>query len=464
LEIDRRYGLRERVSSSLALTPAEAETEAGRALLEDASRRVSEIDVREQFHVRAPWTIALPLVPALVFLLVTLRPNAAPDNKAQARTTQRAAAIKKETDKLREELKKKKEALEQAGLADAEELLKKLEQAIDDLQSKSDVDRRDAMIKMNDMSQMIEEKRKQLAGSEEIRKQMENLKDLQQGPGDKIAQALKQGDFQAAANEIERLREKIQSGELSEGEKKQLAAQLAEMQKKLNEMQQAYENAKRDLEEQIRQKQRMGDQQAVNDLQKKLNELNQMSAQMDRMERMSEALGQSAQAMENGDAAQASSALDQLSKDLQQMQTELSELETLSEMLDDIAMARDGLSEEAGEGMVSEGMQGMEGMQIGYQPGYGLGQGQGRGDRPEEATDTQTYESRVGAKVQKGRAVLAGSADGPNVAGVSREQARELVLQSMQEQSDPLSDDQLPRDQLNHTREYFKRYVPGFKD
>ena len=45
LEIDRRFGLKERVSSALALDPAEVDTEAGRALLEDAVRRAQKIDV-----------------------------------------------------------------------------------------------------------------------------------------------------------------------------------------------------------------------------------------------------------------------------------------------------------------------------------------------------------------------------------------------------------------------------------
>ena len=44
IEMDRRFGLKERVSSVLSLRDDELETEAGRALLRDASRRVESLD------------------------------------------------------------------------------------------------------------------------------------------------------------------------------------------------------------------------------------------------------------------------------------------------------------------------------------------------------------------------------------------------------------------------------------
>jgi hypothetical protein len=168
--------------------------------------------------------------------------------------------------------------------------------------------------------------------------------------------------------------------------------------------------------------------------------------------------------MQNGDAAQAASELSQLMQQMSEMAADMNQLEALDEMLDQIAEAKEGMSD-GGEGdMASEGMgmgegDGMEGM-----PGYGLGRGRGRGDRPEEATDTQFYESRVAGKLQRGKAVVAGSTEGPNLAGVSREEAREAIISSMREQSDPLVDDQLPRDQREHTREYFKRFVPSFEE
>ena len=50
VEIDRRFGLRERLSSALVLTPEDRETELGQALADDANRRAEKLDVRDQFH------------------------------------------------------------------------------------------------------------------------------------------------------------------------------------------------------------------------------------------------------------------------------------------------------------------------------------------------------------------------------------------------------------------------------
>ena len=52
IEIDRRFDLRERVASSLSLSPEDQTSEAGRAVVNDAVRAVQRIDVDEKFRVR----------------------------------------------------------------------------------------------------------------------------------------------------------------------------------------------------------------------------------------------------------------------------------------------------------------------------------------------------------------------------------------------------------------------------
>ena len=48
IELDRRFGLKERVSSVLSLQSDELETEAGQALLTDAVRRVEDAVIEER--------------------------------------------------------------------------------------------------------------------------------------------------------------------------------------------------------------------------------------------------------------------------------------------------------------------------------------------------------------------------------------------------------------------------------
>ena len=68
VEIDRRYKLRERCSSALAIEHSERDSAIGQALVQDAQKRVGTIDLRDQFPVRlAPqWAwVMLPLAACL---------------------------------------------------------------------------------------------------------------------------------------------------------------------------------------------------------------------------------------------------------------------------------------------------------------------------------------------------------------------------------------------------------------
>ncbi len=79
VELDRRFGLKERVSSCLALTEDELGTQAGQALLDDASRRVVQVDVSEEFRVAAGRWAWLPLVVAAVACGLMFLPDARPE-------------------------------------------------------------------------------------------------------------------------------------------------------------------------------------------------------------------------------------------------------------------------------------------------------------------------------------------------------------------------------------------------
>jgi hypothetical protein len=149
------------------------------------------------------------------------------------------------------------------------------------------------------------------------------------------------------------------------------------------------------------------------------------------------------------------------------MQAELAQLETLDEMLDQIADAKDSMNCENCKGMGCEMCRGMGQGQMGgmmdEMAGMGLGEGQGRGDRPEERTDTSTYDSQVREKPKPGEAVRVGDADGPNLAGASRVEESAPLTFSLAEDSDPLADQRLPKAQREHAKEYFEALREGKK-
>src|SRR4029453_2540860 len=106
IDPDRRFGLKERVSSTLALGPEELETDIGQALVTDAVRRVERIDVREQFQVKPTGRALLPLLPAAAMAGV-LYFGYATQRAAQATSEQHAAIkeqIKTATQKLQEKI------------------------------------------------------------------------------------------------------------------------------------------------------------------------------------------------------------------------------------------------------------------------------------------------------------------------------------------------------------------------
>ena len=350
IEIDHRFGLKERVSSALSLNEHEVDTEAGQALLNDAARRVETLEIREKFGVALNARALLPVIPALLALAILLVPDA--QDKAKAASSVDAATreqIKTASKKLRERLRKKREKVEQTGLKDADQIFKKLTQGIDELTKNGDVDRKKALVKINDLKKDLEERRKALGDPEQMHKQFEGLKNIEQGPADKIAKAMKDGDFKKAIQELQKLQEKMKNGELSEEDKQNLSKQMQQMQQKMQEMADAHEAAKAELERQIQQKMAEGDLEAAGKMQRQLDKLKSQDRQMQQLQQMSDQLGEAAEAMQNGDMEAAQSQLSEVSDQLQQMQSEMAQLQSLDEIMDEIADAKDAMNcEECG--------------------------------------------------------------------------------------------------------------------
>lgn len=467
IELDHRFGLKERVSSSLTLTPQERETEAGRALLHDAAARVETLDVADQFKVTPGGRFALPLIPAIAIVVLFFLSNLAPDNPTQA--SPNAIKIETEIKKTKEELKKalerKKTQAEEKGLKEAEAFFKQLEEAVSDNNKDRDPKtQKEALIKLNDLAKDLQKKRDQLGGSEKVKEQLSKMKDIDNGPADKAAKALQQGDFNKAQEEMKKLQEKLAKGELNEQEKQQLAKQLEQMKNKVEEAVKKHEQAKQDLQDQIKQAEAAGDRQKAGELQQKLDEMKNADKQMEKMQQMADKLGQAAEQAKNGDPQQAAEQLEQLAQDLKEMQKEMDNLEMVDDMMNEVAQAKNGLCERCkgdGEGDGELEGEGQGQGKKGDKPGRGLGEGQGKGDRPEEQTDKAFYDSKVGTKPKKGEAVRTGTAGGPNMAGRTTAELKQELNSGKVEQDDPLVNQRLPKSQREHARQYFDRLREG---
>ncbi len=444
-EVDRRFGLRERLSSSLTLDDRERDSDFGLALTADAEKRAAQLEIADRFTLkpsRLGW-LPISLVPVLAIVLLLVEParesNASSTSKADIEEINQ---VKKVAEQLKRRIQQQKRTADSKGLKEAKELFEKMEADLDKLASRKEMDRKEAMIAMNDLKKQLEERRGQLGSADQMRKMMSQLKGLEAGPADKVSKSIAKGNFGQARDMVKQLANQMRDGKLSEQQKEQLKKQIEQLKEQMKKAAERHEQQKRDLQRQIEQARREGRGQDAAKLQQQLNQLMQKDSQMQQMQQMAEGLSQAAQAMQQGDGSKAADALDQLSDQLGQMAEEMAELEDLETALDQLSQSKSGMGQ--GQGM-----------------GDGLGRGQGAGDRPENENETNTYETQVRGKPKGGRAIIAGRADGPNRKGITREDLKHAIQSSLSEESDPLENQQLPRAEREHTQSYFDRLRDG---
>lgn len=455
LEIDLRFGLRERVSSAYALSDAERESPIGRALIEDASRRVDGLDVAEGFHLSlSRWALA-PLVPAAVAFLVAVFLNPVSETATAVAETSQNKQVKTSTELLERKLAERAQEAREQGLKDLEGLLTKVEQGTKQI-AKEENNSRQALVKMNDLAKELAQRREQLGG-DRLKDQLDQLKNLARGPADKMASALKNGDLKAAAKELKALKDQLENNQLDENAKAELAKQLEQMEEKLRGMAERHRKLEDELKSQIAQKRAAGQSKEADELEKQLSKLSKQTPQMEQLERMAQKLGQCAQCAKSGDSKGAAQALSQLESQLDDLKQQLAEAELLDEALEQLADAKESLVCKQCNGQGCEACRGRFSDRFGDR----LGRGRGQGDRPEEETATGFYDTKVKQQTGRGAATVVGQVDGPNVQGRVEQEIQTQFQAVRGRASDPLADTKLPRGYREHARKYFDTLREG---
>jgi hypothetical protein len=464
-EVDRRFGLCERLSSSLMLDAEQRRSAFATALISDADRRAGQLEVADRFSLwpsRLGW-LPISIVPILAIVLLLVEP-ASPSN---ASNTAKAADVESKqvrtvAEQLKQRIQQQRRKVEADGLKEAQELFEKMEADLDKIVKRQDLSRQDAMIQMNDLKKQLEERREQLGSSEQMRRALAQMKGLDAGPGEQVAKSIEQGNFGKAEELVKQLASKIREGALSEQEKEQLKKQIEQMKAAMNQAAQQHEQEKQELQRKIDQARNEGRGDDAAKMQQQLHQLAQKDAQMQQMGQMAEAMSQAAAAMQQGDASQAADALEQLADRLGEMQSEMSELEDLESALDQLSQSKDQMRCRKCGGAGCRQCQGNGmGQGVGDGQGFGLGRGSGEGDRPEQEEDTNTYETQVRGQVKQGRAVIAGFADGANRKGVTREDVKQAIESTLSQESDPAENQTLPRTEREHSQQYFDRLREG---
>ncbi|MEM6799156.1 MAG: hypothetical protein AAF589_06550, partial [Planctomycetota bacterium] len=454
-EIDRRFDLRERVASSLSLPEEEHTSAMGQALINDAARSVQKINVAEAFPLRVGRRAWLPVLPAVVaFALMTLvgdRPQA--QAKGSTPPEPSKEQVKKSLEETRKKIAKKiQEAEAKEELKDASNLLKQVKDGIDDIAKKGDGDRKKTTVKLNDLAQQLADRKQQLGGSKALRNELNKLKNLGKGPAEKAAEAMKDGNWQKALDELDKLRKQMAEGKLDKEQQKQLADQMGKMKEQLQKAVDSQKQAMEDLKKQIQEQQRKGNSKEAGKLQRKLDQMQQQQQQRNKLQELANKMNKAQQAMQQGDQQAAAEAMDQMAQQMQQMQQEIDEMEMLTEAMDQIEMAKQEMGCKACQGM-DQG----QGQGKGDQPGQGMGEGQGSGPRPDEKNATNMRDTRVRQKPGAGDSTFGGFVKGPNIKGDVRESLKDEPTAEDIAPAEALDDARLPRSRREHAREYFEK-------
>ena len=305
IAIDQRFGLKERVSSALALPAPERDSGVGQALVSDAVRRVERIDVGSRFKLTLGRRNLLPLLPALLIFGLTFLTDRARDPSAQAAIQPASRRqIQQSVEALRKKLAERKREATEKGLKDAGDLFKKIEQATRDLAKKEGVDRKQALRKLNDLAKQLEQRRDKLGGNDLLKQQLGQLKDMKNGPAEKLADALKNGDFDKARKEVDKIANDLRNGRLDPQRRQQLAKQLATLQNRLGKMAQKHRQAVQNLRRRIDQSTASGNSAAAKNLQQQLARLQRQASQMSQLQKLAGQCKQCGLALASGKSAQ----------------------------------------------------------------------------------------------------------------------------------------------------------------
>ena len=405
--IDRVFHLNERLSSALTLPEDLRETPAGVALIADAVRKVTDLDVAAEFGLRLPRRAWVVLIPATACILLLFAPPLA-RSIARAKTVESVdtKALAKQTQALSKKIASQRQAIDKEKFPEADKLLAQIQKKSDELTKAPPAAKDKLMVELNSLTDALKERQKQLGTPEQVNRQLKQLKEMgSQGPADEFAKELARGDFQKAAQQLQKLQEKLQSNKLSEAEKKALKEQLGEMAKKLNDLANM-EQRKKQLEE-ARKNGGLSQQQYEREMEK----LQEQAKGLKQLQQLANKMSQAQEAIQKGDIMKkAAEAMGMSQQQLQEMAKQLEEMQALDSAMADLQDAKNGMPadmmNQLGDDLNSLGM-GMGQRNRGN--GNGMGRGRGQGDRPEAPDDTATYtRPRVPNQIGKGKAVFAG--------------------------------------------------------
>ncbi len=450
LELDGRFGLRERVTTSMTLDRYSRDTSAAAALLEDVNHRVAGLDVSDRFPVRMRWNAVLLPAGGLLLAVIAFFYNPTftiaitPPEEEGKKVVENKQDIDKAIKELRDKRdQKKSEKADTDKIEPTDDELKNLLNKPHD--TKDDV--RDRVKDINKLEAKAEQKKDEIAQkAQAMRDQLKQINknnggEMKDGPAKKLQEAMDKGDFNKAQEEVEKLRKKMEEGKLDEKEKEQLKEQLKAMKDK---MEQAANPDKQ--EEKLKELKREGkiDEEQFNKGMENVKKNREGLTDEDRknLEDVAEALKDAEKAMREGDGAKADEALKRAGQAMKKSD-DLDQMNDAQDQLDQLADLKGRM------------MRGMNGNPV-----------PGAGNRPEgDPHETNSFRTKIkGDFDPKGQKELTGLANGPAFKKKSEKEIAGDIKQASQEAPEAIERQRIPRAASDMAKGYFENIRKGSED
>ena len=473
VEVDRRFRLKERISSAMELSEEDAGSPAGQALINDAQSQASLLEISDEFQFKPKWTALLPLAPMAIIAILFLIPNAQEKVVAEEQPSVDKKRVEAQIKEFRKKVEEKRKQLEAKGLEDASKELKSLGKKFDKLMTDKDQTPKETLVKLNDIKKEIEDRRKQLGDKKELVKNLNKLKNVGKGPAKKLSKALGDGDFDKAAEAIKEIAKQLKDGKMDKKTVKDLAKDLDKLAAAMKEAKERRKQEIEELKKKIEKAKQQGDLNEAAKLQEQLEQKQQQDAQMNKMDQLAKKLQECAKCMNKGNKGkpskdgkqgdaqqQAKQAMEELKKAMkeagQSLEEIAEEMEELQRMMEEMEALEDleQMAEDCKDGCQGNGGEPKNGK--GQWKDWAKGGGNGMGLRDREDADTKNFNARVRGDMKQGQTIVAGVADGANITGRSQSEVRELVRSTMDKDLDPTEDQKLTKKQMEHAKQYFK--------
>lgn len=474
LEIDRRFGLHERISSAVTQPPAERASEVGQALVRDAVRSVDGLEVGVAMRPDWSWRNSLPLMAALVALVATLLPlrsGHAPAAEGGSTRQQVCASLQE----FQRRLARREEALSSDAevLQEAKDLLIKFENAAADLML-SDTEREDALVRLNHLSKDLAERRQGWEASQKIRDQLRQAHGPQPGPAEAVSRALQAGDLARAAHELRSWGELLDQEGLAAAQREQIADQLEALARSLERALDPHpelDESAPELSQDGGASHQDGDRAVVSRARQQREQQRRrahrpegQSPALKSLQELADQLREGADAAGEGQAGQAAEQVRDVAEKLQRIERESASAELADALARELSAAKNAMHCDQCGGQGCSACQGSEAAvgavgataSVGDQPGPGYGGGRGPDYQAETTSEMGGFQTQVTADLRPGPAVRTGDVGGPNLPGTSHESIKQEIAGEFSAPPEPLVQQQLPRQERAQLKEYFE--------